>query len=462
MKRTMILCIALIFLCAFAVCAASPSDVLYGQAYVEWNETQIKAWIDEHPDQTDLLTVEKHLTILPDIDPVLVRYQLALDTETQAPVFILELPEPADSYGKLSMLLQPNGMVKFSVYQLSPEFEAPVEGSIQKKRSEITGTEMLDFFTDHGGTRYPLGKLEAIPIWDSILENSCGLHLYQLGFYLSCPNHKLVTYKVEDASCTENGTEYMHCETCREDVSVSIPGGVHVYGEPVTVKEPSCMEDGLQTETCTRCGYVLETVLPAFLTHTYMTYIMPATTVKDGFEREECAVCGETWHERIIPRIASITLSATEYNYNGKAKRPKVTIKDRTGAEITDYTVRYAKGRKMPGVYPVHICMTTDFYAGDYVEQFTIAPARATGLKVAGKKLTWTKVDTAQKYVVYYRIGKKGDFKKLRSTTKTAVSLKKLETGKTIYFKVRTYFRDPTYNITIWGKYSPAVKAKLK
>ena len=50
---------------------------------------------------------------------------------------------------------------------------------------------------------------------------------------------------------------------------------------------------------------------------------------------------------------------------------------------------------------------------------------------------------------------------KLKSTLKTAVSLKKLPTGKTIYFKVRTYVRDPFWDVTLWGKYSKAAKCRL-
>ena len=462
MKRTLTICIALLCLCAFAVCAASPGDVLYGDAYIEWNESQVKAWITEHIDQTDLLTTEKDVKLSIDGNVHRFRYSLSLDTETNEIIFTINPADQAESVDSLTMRLQPNGWVEYCAVFSMPEKAEPLQSTIKKQRDTVYKTDQLLFMTDQGGTQYWLDEMAAFSTWEAILTSSCNLHFYQLGFYRMCPNHVMVVYRTEDASCDENGVEYSHCETCRRESSAVIPGGTHTFGEPVIIKEPTCEETGLQKMTCTRCGYVSESIVPSKGGHQYWEMYVPASTQKDGFIREECSVCGEVFHNTVIPRIASITLSTTEYYYNGKAKRPKVMVKDRTGAEITDYTVSYAKGRKLPGVYPVHIRMITDSYAGDYVQQFTIAPARATGLKVTGKKLTWNKVDTAQKYVVYYRVEKTGDFKKLRSTTKTAVSLKKLDTGKTIYFKVRTYFRDPVYDITIWGKYSPAIKAKLK
>ena len=56
----------------------------------------------------------------------------------------------------------------------------------------------------------------------------------------------------------------------------------------------------------------------------------------------------------------SVTMSATEYDYNGKTKTPTITIKSPSGAKLksgTNYTVTYAAGRKNPGTYTVTIKM---------------------------------------------------------------------------------------------------------
>ena len=464
MKRILCLTLSilLLFLCVQPAFAAEPDDVLYGDAFVQWSEQQIKDGIDAVAPET--LTAERDYMFQAADISTTVLFALLVDPETDTIVFSAQIKDQSLPGAQLTMQLLPNGKAQFRQIQAFPEGDITGDLSKTYRRNDVKNEQIMFIAADSSyGLIWQMKETHTLEAWDAILQNAFGLRLCQLGFYKLCPDHKLVSYRREEADCEKSGKDYLHCETCRMETINEIPGGHHLFGSPVTVKPASCFENGLRTETCTRCGFVLETELPMFGEHQWQTTFMPATIESDGYEREECAVCGYVYETRVIPKIASITLSTDEYTYTGKVRRPKVIVKDRTGAVVPagNYSVKYPKGRKDPGVYNVSIRMTSDDYAGNYHAQFTIVPARANGLMVSGKKLTWNKVDSAQKYVVYYRVGKTGDFVKLKSTLKTAVSLKKLPTGKTIYFKVRTYVRDPFWDVTLWGKYSKAAKCRL-
>lgn len=54
-------------------------------------------------------------------------------------------------------------------------------------------------------------------------------------------------------------------------------------------------------------------------------------------------------------------------------------------------------------------------------------------------KLTWQSDYNEGGYEIYYKVGKKGKYRKLASTTKNSYSFKNMKKGKTYYFKVRMY-----------------------
>lgn len=53
-------------------------------------------------------------------------------------------------------------------------------------------------------------------------------------------------------------------------------------------------------------------------------------------------------------------------------------------------------------------------------------------------KISWSKVDEAEKYVVYYSTQKSKGFKKYGTTSKTYVTVKKLKPGTTYYFRIKS------------------------
>ena len=257
--------------------------------------------------------------------------------------------------------------------------------------------------------------------WDFLMEQ-VNMTLPQIGFCLRCKEHTFTDIKNSPATCTANGEMVRRCSNC----------GL------------------LQKETISAKGE-----------HNYVSKLKPATTKTDGDIEKKCSVCGDVESSEAIARIQSVTLKKTTYIYDGEAKKPTVIVKDRTGEIITkeNYSVKYDAGRKAIGEYKVLVTFKGN-YAGKVTLTFKIIPGKVTELKAAGNKVTWSPVNGAQKYVVYYSTSKTSGYKKLGNTAKTAFSLKGLTSGKTYYIKVRALTK--AEGTSFYGSYSSALKVKTK
>lgn len=150
-----------------------------------------------------------------------------------------------------------------------------------------------------------------------------------------------------------------------------------------------------------------------------------------------------------VKKVGTVALKTTVYTYNGKVKKPAVVAKNDKEKVISasDYTVKYAAGRKNVGKYSVTVTFKNG-YKGKYTKTFTILPkgTKVSSVKAAKKAFTakWAKqsVQTTG-YQVQYSTSK--NFKK---SVKTATisknktvskTVKKLKAKKTYYVRVRTY-----------------------
>ena len=115
------------------------------------------------------------------------------------------------------------------------------------------------------------------------------------------------------------------------------------------------------------------------------------------------------------------------------------TYKKMMTLEGTKYTNTSAKAGK-------YYYYKVKAVAGDKASEFskvvgrTCDYARPAVTAKAGKKqvkLTWKKVDGAQKYVVYRATSAKGTYKKVATTTKLSYTNKNLKAKKTYYYKVK-------------------------
>ena len=200
-------------------------------------------------------------------------------------------------------------------------------------------------------------------------------------------------------TCTADGYTLHKCSVCGtsyKDSTTKATG--HSYGNSVVTKQPTCTAEGTATKTCTKCNATVTEKLPA-KGHTAVTdkgYPATCTTagktdgshcsvcntvikvqtvinatghkssawITDkaasigvkGSKHRECTVCNKVLETAEIPALsrisiskASVTLSTSTYAYDGKAKKPGVTIKlnGKTLKNGTDYTVSYSNNTKV-------------------------------------------------------------------------------------------------------------------
>ena len=200
-------------------------------------------------------------------------------------------------------------------------------------------------------------------------------------------------------TCTTDGYTLHKCSVCGtsyKDNTTKATG--HSYGNSVVTKQPTCTSEGTAIKTCTKCNATVTEKLPA-KGHTAVTdkgysatcttagktdgshcsvcnTVIKAQTVINatghkssvwivdkaasigvkGSKHKECTVCKKVLETAEIPALskisiskASVTLSTSTYAYDGKAKKPGVTVKlnGKTLKNGTDYTVSYSNNTKV-------------------------------------------------------------------------------------------------------------------
>lgn len=146
-----------------------------------------------------------------------------------------------------------------------------------------------------------------------------------------------------------------------------------------------------------------------------------------------------------------IELSNKEYEYNGKYKKPKVSVKGLR--ENTDYTVDYLNNLN-PGIATVTISAAGNTL-GEVTKTFRINPSKVENLRIDSRnekslKLTWDEVFGATEYAVYQYIG--NDWEKIETTSNTSITVKKLDSSKVYQFKVRACTKSG--DTKCYGEYS--------
>ncbi|MBE6786728.1 MAG: leucine-rich repeat domain-containing protein [Ruminococcaceae bacterium] len=218
--------------------------------------------------------------------------------------------------------------------------------------------------------------------------------------------------------------------------------------QELTWNYSSCMHNWTNAtctapKTCTLCGETQGTALG----HKQVTVLGgKATLTANGSLLTKCSVCGHTLNATPIAKIASVT-TTEKITYNGKTKKPAVTVKDANGKVIGsgNYTVKYASGRKNYGKYKITVTFKGN-YSGTKSIYFEIVPKNSKVSKLtAAKKSLKVKIQkqkSASGYQIQYSTSK--TFKSAKTVTLkknsiTSTTLKKLKPKKTYYVRVRTY-----------------------
>ncbi len=248
------------------------------------------------------------------------------------------------------------------------------------------------------------------------------------------------------ASCSTTGIKVYTCTTCGETKNETIPIAEHSY--ITAIAKPTCTENGYTKYLCVNCGYTCNANYVFATGHTYKTTTIKATTKRNGSVVTKCTICGKVTSKSTIHYPKTIRLSETSYIYNGKAKKPSVTVKGSNGKTISSkyYTVTYAKGRRNVGKYTVTIKFKGK-YSGTVKKTFTIMPKATSISKLTpGKKkftVKWKKQATQTTgYQIQYSTSSKFKSPKTVTVSKnstTSKTIAKLKAKKKYYVRIRTY-----------------------
>ena len=143
----------------------------------------------------------------------------------------------------------------------------------------------------------------------------------------------------------------------------------------------------------------------------------------------------------------SIELSKSEFSYNGKVQRPKITVKvDGKKIDESEYDITYTSGCKNVGKHKVTVTLKGK-YTGKATATYIINPKAVSLSKTVkdtkGFKAKWKKqTKEVTGYQIQYSTDKK--FKKnlktvVISKNKTTSKLIKAKSGKKYYVRIRTY-----------------------
>ncbi len=272
------------------------------------------------------------------------------------------------------------------------------------------------------------------------------------------------------ATCEKEGfTDGIKCDLCEKEIEPQRVIAKLPHTEKIVKgKEATCEEKG-KTDgiICSVCEKVIEKqeTIPA-KGHTAVSSVVRADLKNDGEIKESCGVCKKALGIKTISKVKSIKLSASSYTYNGKSKKPSVTVKNAKGETLKkdeDYTVAYSSGRKAVGTYSVEVTFKGN-YSGEKTLTFKIKPGRTEKITVnqteSTIKLSWKKVEGATGYRVYIYNEKTKKYKTLGTTEKLSCSIKKLKSGTTYKFSVKAYTK--TSKGTVWAEETHRISAATK
>ncbi|MGN0457877.1 MAG: fibronectin type III domain-containing protein [Eubacterium sp.] len=284
---------------------------------------------------------------------------------------------------------------------------------------------------------------------------------------LECTEHDYELIRT-DANCYHDGDATYQCKICKINKTERMPKYEHNYvtnGTPAT-----CTKMGYTVCECTRCGNVLYKSYQPELSHDFKYYVTKkATTTSNGKMVLKCSRCGEISKTVTINAIGSVTISMKSCVYNGKSRKPTVSVTNSVGNMINSnyYTVTYSNNKNV-GKAKVTVKFK-DRYSGTKTLYFTIKP-KATSIssvsaKSKGFTVKWKKQTTQTTgYQIQYSTSSKFTNAKTVTVSKnstTSKTVSKLKAKKKYYVRVRTYKTvNGTKYYSAWSKYKAVTTKK--
>ncbi|MCQ2455518.1 MAG: fibronectin type III domain-containing protein [Clostridia bacterium] len=162
----------------------------------------------------------------------------------------------------------------------------------------------------------------------------------------------------------------------------------------------------------------------------------------------DCRYC-DYYYSGNFYKPKTLSLSKTSYVYDGKVKKPTVTVKDSNGKKISSsyYNVKYSSGRKSVGKYTVKVTFKKDYEGFSSLKKtFTIVPKGTSISSLTAKSKGFTakwKKQTSQTSGYQLQYSKSSSFKSAKSVNisakTTSKKVTKLTKNKKYYVRIRTY-----------------------
>lgn len=115
----------------------------------------------------------------------------------------------------------------------------------------------------------------------------------------------------------------------------------HEYDGGVVTKEAACLEEGVRTYTCQKCGESYQEAIPA-LEHSYSDRVTKEPTYEEeGVRTFTCSLCRDSYTEAIPalekPVAVTVTAKRTGYNYLFKWVELDFSVENLTEADVRGF-----------------------------------------------------------------------------------------------------------------------------
>ncbi|MCI7369070.1 MAG: leucine-rich repeat protein [Firmicutes bacterium] len=280
-------------------------------------------------------------------------------------------------------------------------------------------------------------------------------------------NHNYVFSKTVAPTCSEHGYDLFVCSKCGAEKKEYHDDELLQHSYVVSAVEPSCLVGGYKLHKCSVCEYSYkdELVQPLGHSETNAEAKAPTCTEAGHTAGTYCSRCG-----KIMSGMAEIAALDHDFGAWKQTKAPTCTEKGtetRTCTRCNAFEIRdvaptdhhYTAAVTAPTCtaqgYTTYTCSCGDSYVADYKDalghsykngactrcgaknpNYVAAPVLKITTSAGKPKLTWNKVDGAEKYYIYRSTDGK-NYKQYTSTTKTSYTNTSTTIGTTYYYKVK-------------------------
>lgn len=211
--------------------------------------------------------------------------------------------------------------------------------------------------------------------------------------------------------------------------------------------------------------------------------VSSASNLYLGLTTDSCEVTNMSYsYATVSQNDVKVSVNKTSFTYNGKVRKPTVTVKDKNGKAIasSNYTIKYSnKNSKKAGSYTVTVSFKND-YKGIVDREFTYTINKATQkvtAQLSSKTIKLKKIKKNKQTVSLYVKGNKTSLS-ITPSDKKKVTVKKVKAVKSGKWKGYTKYtvtvkkttKKTTYSIKVYAKStanysqsaSKTVKIKVK